>query len=318
MHRLNLIIAAIALSLVAAFSALADSYTLTDGKAVSGEMVSFSARGIILKLPDGKYADPVAWEKFTQDDLKKISEKYPKTVSFVEPLIVETMEEKRAKTAIEVKTNFAMLERPARGSLVGGLLSSGLGFLLCLLIYAANIYAGYEVAIYRAQPPVLVVGLSAIAPIVVPIIFLSMPTKMPQAPQEEWAEDGQLEGEAAGGEGMGEFVVAEQEGALKMQSAEAAAPAHPETQVFARGQFTFNRRFIETKFSGFFTAVKRAGDKNMVLVIKSARGTYTVDRIPRISANELYAQVMKGHASEEVMIPFLEIQEIQLKHKDAP
>ena len=28
-------------------------------------------------------------------------------------------------------------------------------------------------------------------------------------------------------------------------------PAHPEPQVFQRGQFTFNRRFLETKFSGF-------------------------------------------------------------------
>jgi hypothetical protein len=31
----------------------------------------------------------------------------------------------------------------------------------------------------------------------------------------------------------------------------------------------------------------------------------------------MHVQVNKGHASEEVMIPFSEIQEIQLKHKDA-
>jgi len=40
-------------------------------------------------------------------------------------------------------------------------------------------------------------------------------------------------------------------------------------------------------------------------------------RITRIAANELHLQVQKGHASEEVMIPFIEIQEVRLKHKDA-
>ena len=55
----------------------------------------------------------------------------------------------------------------------------------------------------------------------------------------------------------------------------------------------------------------------MVIIFRAARGTYTATRISRISANELYAQVQKGHASEEVLIPFAEIQEIILKHKDA-
>ena len=41
-------------------------------------------------------------------------------------------------------------------------------------------------------------------------------------------------------------------------------------------------------------------------------------RITRISANDMHLQVQKGHASEELMVPFIEIQEVQLKHKDAP
>ena len=39
--------------------------------------------------------------------------------------------------------------------------------------------------------------------------------------------------------------------------------------------------------------------------------------ISRIAANDLHLEVHRGHASEEVMIPFQEIQQIQLKHKDA-
>ena len=53
----------------------------------------------------------------------------------------------------------------------------------------------------------------------------------------------------------------------------------------------------------------------MVLLIQSARGHYNVHRISRIAANELHVQVHKGGAaSEEVMIPFSEVQEVQLKH----
>jgi hypothetical protein len=94
-------------------------------------------------------------------------------------------------------------------------------------------------------------------------------------------------------------------------------PAIPTTVTYQRGQFTFNRRFIETKFPGFFGVVRRDADRDMVLVIKSSRGEYFGQRISRIAANDLHLQVQRGHASEEVMIPFVEIKEIRLQHKDA-
>ena len=80
----------------------------------------------------------------------------------------------------------------------------------------------------------------------------------------------------------------------------------------------FNRRFFETKFSGFFGMVRRDAEKDMIIVIKSARGEYAAERISRITANDLHAQVRKGQATEEVTIPFTEIQEVRLKHKDSP
>jgi hypothetical protein len=94
-------------------------------------------------------------------------------------------------------------------------------------------------------------------------------------------------------------------------------PSLPQTTTFQRGQFTFNRRFFETKFSGFFGVVRRDADKDMVLVIKAARGEYVGQRISRIAANDLHLQVQRGPASEEVMIPFQEMQQIQLRHKDS-
>jgi len=94
-------------------------------------------------------------------------------------------------------------------------------------------------------------------------------------------------------------------------------PAVPEPVVFQRGQFTFNRRFFETKFPAFFGVVRKDADRDMVLLIKAARGLYTGERISRIASNDLHLQVRKGNASEEVLIPFSEIQEIRLQHKDA-
>jgi hypothetical protein len=56
----------------------------------------------------------------------------------------------------------------------------------------------------------------------------------------------------------------------------------------------------------------------MVLVFKTARGEYVGQRISRIASNDLHLQIQKGGASEEVVVPFTEIKEIILMHKDAP
>ena len=93
--------------------------------------------------------------------------------------------------------------------------------------------------------------------------------------------------------------------------------ALPETITYQRGQFTFNRRFFETKFPGFFGVVRRDAERDMLLVIKTTRGEYAGQRISRIAANDLHLEIQRGSASEEVLIPFQEIQQIRHKHKDA-
>jgi hypothetical protein len=191
---------------------------------------------------------------------------------------------------------------------------------MLLLLYAANLWAAYEVSIFRAQSVPMVCGLSAVVPIIGPIVFLSMPTRI-QPTEVAWDVP---PGEAAAAPAeeavnpMQDSSVAHPEG-LKLADAgpHPAAPTLPPTQTFQRGQFTFNRRFFETKFAGFFGVVRREADKDMVLEIKAARGHYVANRITRIAANDVHLQVPKGPASEEVMVPFTEIQEIKLKHKDA-
>ena len=87
--------------------------------------------------------------------------------------------------------------------------------------------------------------------------------------------------------------------------------------IYTRGEFTFNRRFFETKFPGFFRVVPSEADKDLVMVIKAVRGEYVGKRISRISMNEMHIQLQSGNASAEVMVPFVEIQSVQIRHKDA-
>lgn len=298
-----------------------ENYKLANGETLTGEMLAASAndQGVQMKMGEGRY-ERVPWGNFSQDDLKQFA-KNAKLQPFVEPFIEVSVEEKIKKTEVPVKQP-PRLPRPPVTGLFAAMFSSGLGIFILLILYAANIYAGYEVALFRAQKVPLVCGVSAVLPIIGPIIFLCIQPRV--APVEQSWElppepEAAVEGAAA-------------DAALNPMQGEAAAPgglrlaATPEPEaaqtstpavIYQRGQFTFNRRFFETKFAGFFGVVKREADRDMVLLVKSARGEYVADRITRIAANDFHLQVRKGNASEEVMVPFQEIKEIQLKHKDA-
>lgn len=312
----------------------AETFQLADGRTISGEVLLGSANdsGLQIRVDDGQY-ERVPWANFTQEDLKKFQQN-PKLLPLVEPFIEVTQEEKLKKT--EVKINpVPRLELPEAGSLIGALCSSGLGVIILLLLYAANLFAGFEVARFRARPVAVVCAAAAILPVIGPIIFLCLPTVMDQASAEEEGEPAFAPaGTMAHAANVAAATAAAAEssplapdpaqaaantGGLHIHHDEAAPEAaHPPAQIFQRGAYTFNRRFLETKFAGFFGVVRRDAEKDMILVIKSARGEYHGTRISRISANDLHLQVHKGSASEEVLIPFTEIKEIQIKHKDAP
>jgi len=293
--------------------ARADTFHLVDGRTLVGDMVSQDENGFIVKQPDDTYADRTPWGKLTQDNLKALQQN-PKLAAFVEPFIEVSQQEKREKTEIPIK-DAPRLARPAGHSLMAAYFTSGIGIFMLLLIYAANVYAAYEISIFRAQPAALVCGLAAVLPFLGPIIFLSMPTRMQRAMTEE---------EAPMDENLEAAIAAEQEAtpgnpakSTRRAAAGVAASTLPATKSFVRGQFTFNRRFFETQVPTFFAVMRSEADRDMVLSIKSLRGTHTVQRITRISSNEMYIQVQKGHASEEIVVPFAEVQEVQLKHKDA-
>jgi hypothetical protein len=325
-RRYYLIIGLMVCGLLAG-SARAETFKLVSGDSVTGEVLTATANdlGVQIKVAEGDY-QRIPWANFSQEDLKQFV-KNPKLEAYVEPFIEIPRAEKLKKTEVNIKPP-PRLELPARQSLFGAMFSSGLGLFVLLLLYCAIIYAGYEVAIFRAQPPLMVCGLSAIPVLgfLAPIVFLAMPMRLQSA-----AETEETAPEATGSPTISPGAVAE--GAPNpMQATGAEHPAGlkmahtdsamgkaklPETVTYKRGQFTFNRRFFETKFPGFFGVVRRDADRDMVLTFKSARGEYICQRISRIAANDLHLLVHRGQASEEIMIPFQEIQEICLKHKDA-
>jgi hypothetical protein len=320
--------------------ARADTFQLTDGRSLTGELLPASANpdGVQIRLGEGKY-ERVPWTNFSQADLRKFAQNN-KMAGYAESFIEISPEERIKKTEVDIKPA-PQLARPPQHSLLGAMLSSGIGLVLLLALYAANIFAASEVALYRQQPRALVCGLAAVPLLGVasPILFLCLP---PRQKSEEAEDEPVLQPQRA----PMELPVTPQvapplpptrprpaSSTVRMPTA-ASSPAAPivpapvpdarqsttslpTAQIFQRGAFMFNRRFFETKFSSFFGVARREADKDMVLVIKSLRGEFVADRISRISANDMHIQVSKGDASEEVLLPFTEIKEIQLKHRDA-
>ena len=290
----------------------ADTYPLTDGTSVTGDVISYNDNGIVFRLNVDKYSQRVPWTKFTQDALKLLANN-PKVRPLAEPFI-ETPPPSREKKG-EIKVHeVSRLELPPKQSLFGALFASSVGLVVLLLIYVANIYAAYEIAACRAQPIALVMGVAVVLPVLGPIIFLSMPRRVatpqaaathPAAAPHTFAVGGAAAPAAAG------IHIVE----ASWHGAPAAAPA--EVQTFQRGQFTFNRRFFETKFSGYFAVIRREAEKNMELTVKTGRAQYVVERITRIATNEMHVEVGLSAVKNEIMVPFADIVEVQLKPKGA-
>jgi hypothetical protein len=291
-----------------------------NGTAVTGTILDMGEQGIRLQLADGTYMDnPIPWGLLSQDDLKLLHNNQ-KAAPFVEPFIQIPRAEKLERTQVDIKDP-PRLTRPAPGSVFAALAGSSVGLVMLLLVYLGNIYAGYEIALFRAQPPALVCGIAAVAPVLGPVIFLALPTRMRGEEAEAQAgPDENLEAAIAAEQAVPLPAAAAPKGGRRAPTqpvaVTAAAAAASGGKTFVRGQFTFNRRFFETQMPGFFGVVRPEADKQTDLTFKTARGTFLVNRISRISPNDIHIQVIKGHASEEIIIPFLEIQEVYMTPKE--
>jgi hypothetical protein len=277
---------------------------LADGGVVVGRIISAKDQFVQVALDSGgtpSYTN-VFWVKLSQETLQELTNNRT-TAPFANIFLDPPVRGARAtatKKAITIKPP-PRLDRPTSGNFF----ASPIILTLLFLIWVANVYAGWEVGIYRQWPAAMTAAVAAFVPILGPLLFLVMPThRHKQAVVEEVAP-------------VEEAPIPMEEAPVAVVEAGPAKPAAPQTITFARGQTTFNRRFFETKFAGFLKMVPGEAERDKVLYFKSARGEFTGHRLSKVEPNELYLQIRKGAATEDVMIPYTEISEVQIKHKDA-
>lgn len=315
-------------------------YHLADGQVLSGDPISYNETGLIVRQSDGQPSTRTPWTQFTQESLKELAAeaKTPRYKAFIEPFLEETVEKETKRKEIVIRT----VEPPVRPTGKTGLFagfSSPIFLLMFVLIYAANIYAAYEIAFFKNFQPGLVCGVAAVAPWIGPIIFLCLPAKpdpmfgqlyeaatpasdvaeeipvQESAPAETHPE--QVPGDSTQPTSQAQQQPGHTSGLHLAATPAPATPSFPAPIVFHRGEFSFNRRFFETKLAGFFRVIPGEAEKDMVVVIKSLRGEFVGKRITRVTQAELYLQVFKDNATHDEMIPFTEVQEVSIRHKDA-
>jgi hypothetical protein len=279
------------------WSTAAATLTKTDGSSVEGDIVKFDDSGLLLRGTGDSYTN-LPWGQFSQDTLKQLSAN-----SKIKPLVEVFIEPDASQRPARAETNINPVKRmelPANPSLIGGLLKSPVGLFILLVVYIANLYAAYEISIVRARSALQVVGLAAVLPVIGPVIFLALPMKV-EAPPETVTEP-------AAGADPG---VAKEE--IQIVDASWNQPKEVkqvEAQVFTRGKFTFNKRFVETKFAGFIGEPK--GDAlKFSMAVSAAQGQFAVERIMQVAASDVIFDTANG----QVTVLLADILEIKLNPK---
>lgn len=237
----------------------------------------------------------------------------PKLKKFVDPFLSLAEEEKviQAAKLITVKQP-PRLERPQVKLGWVSALTSPNGLFLLGALFLANLYAAWAVAQFRHRPIALVCGLSAILPVLAPIVFLALHKSVPHVEHESAVETGPVTMAAAPDSSGGSRVTSL--GTVKSSSAAASGAGDVAAKHFKRGETTFNRRFFETQFPSFFRVVTSEADKDMVLAVSAGPKSCVASRISRISSNEVHFKTATGG---EIGMEFGQISEVSVRHKDA-
>lgn len=302
------------LTLVPAFGA---DFRLTNGDVYKGEAASFNDDGLVVSLEIGGFSPRIPWGKLTQDTLKQLADN-PEAHEFAEPYIeipIEVIEaEKAKKRDIRVTDPPKVAHTPSKTGFFAAM-ANPLGYALFGAIYLANLYAAVQIARFKGRPMALVVGLSAVFPILGPLIFAIIPSAGYVAPEAAAPEPAPADTvnpmQQALPSGM-------QQGGLGLAGGAAAggkAAANPAySQVYNRSNTTFDRRFFETKFTGFFRVVPADPEKDLVIVVKTPKQEILATRVSRISASEIHLQLQRG---SEASVAFGEITEVSVRPKGA-
>lgn len=308
-------------------AAVTNEYRLMDGTRITGDVSAFDDFGVVFRVRTGGFSDRISWSKFTQETLKLLAEN-PKMKPLAEPFI-ELPPDSKPKPKPVVVMDPVRVERPTERTSFFSSFTTPVGLFVLALLYAANLFAAFEIASYRNRPVALVCGLSALLPVLGPLIFLVSPTLGEVTPPEAaMATDGgaapalpppptgPVPHKVTGGLGrVGVPPPVTGAGLRVAAQAKGAGSGSVEPRVFDRNQHKFDRRFIETTFSGFFRVVPTEAEKDLVLVVRTPKQEYLAKRITRISSNEMFLQLLQGGA-KEVSVSFGEIAQVIIRHKD--
>ncbi len=280
-------------------AAQADTVTLTDGAQLSGDILKFDGNGIMLRLPDNTYTN-VEWGRFSQDSLNQLSQN-PKIAQLADPFI-EPSEPARPARAETTINPVKRLDRPAHPSLIAGIVESPVGLFILLVLYGANLFAAYEISLLKMRTPGEVMGLSAILPLIGPIIFLAMGEKA-DAPEEAPRSEAVTAPGGSSENPQEEIPIVEVTNKIEVRK--------PEPQIFARGKFTFNKRFVETKFAGYIGEAKGEA-LTFTMEVKTSKDQFTVERIMQVTPGDvIFETAQRG----QVTVVLTDIQEIKLNPK---
>jgi hypothetical protein len=115
---------------------------------------------MVVKLDVGGFSKREAWINLSQETLKELA-KDPKIAVVVEPFIELEPEEIKARDKqkeIVVKEVPTRLERPAGKIGLATAFLTPVGLALLAVLFLANLYAAFEIALFRQQPLALVLG----------------------------------------------------------------------------------------------------------------------------------------------------------------
>ncbi len=296
---------------VVAIAIHGEEIRLTNGDILKGLPASYGEEGLIVKLDIGVFSPRVHWIKVSQESLKELA-KNPKIAPFADPFIEIPMDYsamKKKPKEIQIKP-VPKVERivEKRSFLASMTTTAGLAMLGFLFI--GNLFAAYEIAVYRGRSVALVCGVSVLLPVVGPILFLATPAA------HTVTASSVDEGLAGAHEPVNPMAAtgAKSSGLSVAALDKAGGGGDTSTKVYKKGDTTFNRRWFEVTLSGYFRVVPSEAEKNMVLVIRAGRNEYVAKRITRISMTDIHFQLINAG---EVPVPFDEIYEVQVRHKDA-
>jgi hypothetical protein len=304
MRWLRQLAAVCLLGWVTALGLLGAEYKLNDGSVLSGELISADKESFVLRLDGGGYSPKTDWGKLSDESLLAMS-KQPKAAKFVEPYVsLPTAEEVRRERKPFKVAEAQRVPHPQvpKGAFAAIMTPGGLFFLG--LMYLANIFFGFEVARFRWRSPVLVCGLSAVLPIIGPLIFLAMPKWAP--PEEVNATAVAMDATTLTVADSGPSLV--QQMGLRAGGAGGSGRGGEELpRTFRKGEFTFNRRFFETQFEQFLPSASPEAAAGLAMDITTTAGHVVATKINRMNATEVIVQVAGGDESPAEYGSILEV-----------